>query len=1143
MTELVNNVNIITNQQQHYNENSSESVCITNHNFINNIKDVYEVQPGTMGYSIFINKYSRIKYFIDNPDYDKDQPISNTNQKEIPVYQTWKERITDVVEGNFSLDFRLKDYVFFNNKFNYDAFLYEISKHTQMVQKPTGLWADKTFSSNYIKSILDKKLIDEYIDTLRLSQQGVMVYAGRHLQHGDRGQRNKLGEFYLNCASSMFSYLTFFLLGKGSGVGRDYSSDICWVDWDYMPECRFVLEGPDQWGLGGHPDYEPWIESLQEARHKYDSESEKVRWFEVEDSLEGWVKVITILETASFHKNNKNHLFIFDFSKIRGKGQPIRGQQNRPSSGPVPFIQALIKCCSIKNAGMKPWKQAMFIDDYLASAIVIGGIRRASRISTKYWKDSDIIEFADIKREGFLRSANNSIMVDAEFWELLKDPENRKPWAVHARRVFAAATEAAYHDKTGEPGLINVDQLTWNNKGLENINIENYLDPFYAKELFNLHEKTYSMMNYMLKKAKLKKYPYTVNPCQPSWATVLTKEGIKTIGDLNIGDEIWSETGWTRVINIQSSGIKKVYWYRTTSGKVYCTENHKIIQNGIKVEAAKATSIDILGGPEFEFKELDKQSFIDGLYLGCNFLGKNYFKYTNIEGTTTITKDELLYNNIPDRIIKSSPKIVASVLKGIYSANNYNPDLEVMPDKLAEEIQLMLSSLNIITNKMIIQGKSLICINDKNSAKLLKTLFSIDEGENEGEGEDTGKNIPVSSSIVSVFHYSIEEVFDITVDNSTHTYWSGGHNISNCGEQVLAVYGAYCTLGNVCGTYARTKEEFLLACRLMARFLVRVNQMKIMYSSEIKRTNRIGVSILGIFEFAWNHFKLNLKDILLSEYSSNDVKVVEREKENPGCHKRSKEFAEFISSCRKAVEDSAIEYSKEIKINNFSTFTCIVPGGTVSKVMNSTEGASPPSTNYYLRNIQYTIGSQQLHDLESKGYPVKDVSTSYPGHYIVGFPTKQQVSDIMGDELITASRLTIKEQYDWLSWLEKYWLGGQGNNAQISSTIKYYPENISYKDFQNMLIENQSNVRCCTWMQMLDLSKFAYQPEEEITKEKYEELMNNIKQNNYELLEKEYNDIDLCPNGACPVERDRTVDLDGNTIDLNKISKDSLAAE
>ena len=158
------------------------------------------------------------------------------------------------------------------------------------------------------------------------------------------------------------------------------------------------------------------------------------------------------LETAAFHRNNKDTVFIFDFSQVRPAGAPIKRQQNRPASGPVPLIRALQDVARIKGTRMKPWKQALFIDHYMASCVVAGGVRRSARMATKYWKDKDCIEFIDIKRDGFLYTANNSITVDAEFWE-----QARSPRPSQARRVFEAAIGAAYFDNTGEPGFINVD--------------------------------------------------------------------------------------------------------------------------------------------------------------------------------------------------------------------------------------------------------------------------------------------------------------------------------------------------------------------------------------------------------------------------------------------------------------------------------------------------------------------------------------------------------------------------------------------------------------------------------------------------------------------------------------------------------------
>ncbi len=803
--------------------------------FVDSIKDVYEV-PNGMALSVFNNKYSRVKRMVDNPDFDLSQPEEASNPKLIPEYQSWGERITDVVEGNFSLDPRLE-----------------------------RMWPKDNFfellrNAGYGNSTGELESISEFQETLKLSRQGVMAYAGRHLQHGDRHQRDKLGELYTNCASAFTSFLQFFLLLKGSGVGRDYSSDISWVDWDYMPECRFVLEGPDQWGTGGHPDYEPWVESLQAARHKYDSDSERVRWFEVEDSAEGWVKVAMILETAAFHKNNKDHLFVFDFSKIRASGTPIKGQQNRPASGPIPFIQALNRITSIKGSGMKPWKQAMFVDDYLAGVVALGGIRRSARMATKYWKDRDVLEFADIKREGFLKSANNSILVDAEFWNLVKDSTNRNHWAVHARRVFAAATEAAYHDQTGEPGFITVDRLSWSDEGLDTVTSDTFLDKYYFNTVLKVHRKTKEMLDYLLDKAKHKKYKVITNPC---------------------------------------------------------------------------------------------------------------------------------------------------------------------------------------------------------------------------------------------------------------------------GEIPIAVWGAYCSIGDVCGTYARTLEEFRRGCWLMARALMRVNLMKMMYAAEVKRTMRIGVGMIGIFELAWNHFQINLHDILLAEYPEDHDKVIAAKATDPQVYQRSLQFAAFIDSCREAVEESAASYAHEIGVAVPHTSCTLKPAGTVSKVMSSTEAANAPANNFYLRNNQYPMDDPQYHALVARGYPWRDVSHAYPGHHIVGFPTKQPISDIMGDKAVVVFDLTPEAQYTWLRWLEKHWLGGEGKHGQVSYTMKYFPERVSFAEFQQVLIEQQSTVKCCSWMQIMDMSKFPYQPEEPITESKYKDLMSRIDAVSTE----KYSDDELqCASGVCPIEKDQLVYTDGSNV-------------
>src|SRR5690606_28181667 len=131
------------------------------------------------------------------------------------------------------------------------------------------------------------------------------------------------------------------------------------------------------------------------------------------------------------------------FSKVRAKGSPIGGMQDRPASGPKPLMNAIAKVASIKNAGMSPWKQAMYIDHYLAECVLVGGARRAARIATKNWTDAEIFDFINIKQGGFLWSANNSVTVDEKFWQ-----QKTK----HSKKVLDAVLDASYHHDTGEPG-------------------------------------------------------------------------------------------------------------------------------------------------------------------------------------------------------------------------------------------------------------------------------------------------------------------------------------------------------------------------------------------------------------------------------------------------------------------------------------------------------------------------------------------------------------------------------------------------------------------------------------------------------------------------------------------------------------------
>ena len=355
-----------------------------------------------------------------------------------------------------------------------------------------------------------------------------VLMSGRHLQHGDETEPTRNQEIFTNCSTAAASYTLFYLLLNGSGVGRCYDDDIILVNWDNAPNLRVVLSNK-------HPDFD-WSahEDVRDAEHKYGRDSKNVMWFKVPDSREGWAQALEVWENAAFEKIHHDKMLILDFSDVRCKGSLIGGMQNRPASGPVPLMNAFMKAASLKGSGIASWKQAMYIDHYFSECVLVGGARRAARMSTKIWTDPEILDFIRIKRPiefngmsveqiaafreendlyGFLWSSNNSVAVDRDFWDLLDvkrgDERFNSKLAKHARKVWKALVACAYGDGTGEPGIINVDLLKRNDDGWERLTGHSYA----GSNKYQIREETEILMSRLAKRAKRKKYNMIVNPC------------------------------------------------------------------------------------------------------------------------------------------------------------------------------------------------------------------------------------------------------------------------------------------------------------------------------------------------------------------------------------------------------------------------------------------------------------------------------------------------------------------------------------------------------------------------------------------------------------------------------------------------------
>ena len=320
--------------------------------------------------------------------------------------------------------------------------------------------------------------------------------------------------------------------------------------------------------------------------------------------------------------------------------------------------------------------------------------------------------------------------------------------------------------------------------------------------------------------------------------------------------------------------------------------------------------------------------------------------------------------------------------------------------------------------------------------------------------------------------------------------------VNPCGEITLRASGGYCIISDLVPFHCDTLEEVLETARLAARFLIRVNTMDSLYGDETKRTNRIGVCITGIHEFAYKFFGLGFREIL-----------------NPDWNKY---FWQFIDKLRQHVEDSANEYADELGVVRPHTYTSMKPSGSVSKLFALTEGAHLPSMIAYMRWVQFQNGDHLIAKYQDKGYPTHPCK-NYPNMTRVGFPTVPAITKLgMGSSLVIASDATPEEQYQYLMLLEKHWLG-EGNN-QISYTLKFDKSKVSQQDFEDMVFKYQSQIRCCSVMPTVSedelKSRYEYLPEEAITES---ELLNIISQINDPDMEQVLDPQTLQCSGACPL--------------------------
>jgi len=781
----------------------------------------------------------------------------------------------------------------------------------------------------------------------------------------------------------------------------------------------------------------------------------------IPDTREGWCEAVKIVINA-YLCSEKKIPSDFDFSQIRPEGEPIK-TFGGTASGPEPLKKLIQQIDDLLYGKCGEYLDSLTIMDIMnmiGVCVVAGNVRRTAELALGSTNDPDFINAKNYEDNPYRAEwgwmSNNSVAVNV------------------GDDLSGIVDNIAVN---GEPGIIWMDTTRQ-----------------YGRLIDPPNNKDYRVAGY--------------NPCQPGWAKVLTPYGIRTIDEISKGDYIWSKEGWTEVVDKWSTGNNEVYLYRTSSGVFYGTEKHKVISDGAKIEAKDAETIDVLEGLYEKREDILPEYVMAGLLLGDGSvhnasdnliylcIGKNdqdYFKSEvshlikdhrpglcsyAYEVDTFLESENLSYTfskKIPDYLIKSGSKNeLYSLLRGIYSANgsvvSNRVSLKTTSKKFLEDVQTLLSSLGIrsyfTTNKpknITFKNGDYICKEryDLNITtdrqKFLESIGFIQDYKNSKVFIDNTHYKKDTYDIVSKDFVSVEETFDITVNNSSHTYWAQGCNVSNCAEQSLESK-EMCTLVETYICNHDSVEDYERTLKFAYLYAKTVTLMPTHWEETnaiMKRNRRIGTSMSDIANFVDNFGMPKLREIQDKGYN--------------------------------AVQYYDHLYSEWLGVRESIKTTTVKPSGTVSLLAGASPGVHwPPGDKFHKRGVVFRAKDPAVEEFKKAGYTVKPYANDPEGSVFVQFLIESRAKRSEKD-------VTVFEKIHLASVAQKYW-----SDNSVSVTISYDVDKEA-KYIPTVIAMYEGSLKTVSFLPM---GNEVYQdmPYQSSSKEEYEAAKGTLKPVNMDVI-------------------------------------------
>jgi len=304
-----------------------------------------------------------------------------------------------------------------------------------------------------------------------------------------------------------------------------------------------------------------------------------------------------------------------------------------------------------------------------------------------------------------------------------------------------------------------------------------------------------------------------------------------------------------------------------------------------------------------------------------------------------------------------------------------------------------------------------------------------------------------------------------------------------------------------CGEIILRPNEFCNLTEVVVRPTDNLDSLK----EKVRVATFLGIlqSTITNFNFISSYWVKNCEEERLLGVSLTGLQ------DHPVLQEVSDTASSWLKSLRKVAVEVAEEYSSKLDIAMPAAITCNKPSGSVSSLVDSSAGLHARYSKYYVRRVQISSTDPLAQLLIDSGLTYQPVDSA-GNLFTFEFPLKAPE----GSKLVS--------DWDAISQLE-YWKMLREDWCEHNPSCTIYVKDREWPDVLAWVNQNWDFITGVTFLPYQD-HVYHLAPYEEITKEKYEEMVRNFPEIDFKKLD-EYEQSDntegarefACVSGQCDI--------------------------